>query len=78
MHNPRIDDIATRVDTLQLEGIPFLVACSKVAESLEISISVVDSCYGAALTGDYSDMVIDPDPYDVSADWLENLDTGWN
>lgn len=86
MHNPRIDDIATRVDTLQSEGIPFLSAVSRVAEMVGISINTVDSCYAAALTGDYSDMASDrlewlderipaatPDPFDTGVDdWNED------
>lgn len=73
-HNPRIDDIATRVDTLQAEGYPFLSAISRVAELLEISTATVDSCYGAALSGIYENVTPDPDPYDVTVDdWSEDF-----
>ena len=82
--NPRIDDIATKVDTLQLEGYPFLSAISQVAESLDVSVVVVDACYGASLTGDY-DLALEVetalgsplpyvDPFNVNVDdWSEDF-----
>jgi len=82
--NPRITDIATRVDRYQLEeGMPLLAAFSKVAEEIDLDVSIVDLCYGEALLSDgQNDYVPDyldaaetkelntslPDPFDTSVD----------
>lgn len=87
--NPRITDIATRVDRLQSEGFPLLAAFSRVAESLDLDVSTIDRCYGIALCDAYDvesenpyyrdDSSIlshshdTPDPFDIEADWNENL-----
>ena len=83
--NPRITDIATRVDQLQEEGFPFLSAVSRVAEELDMDESAIDRVYSIALDAHPNDPIAPeyetlshdnnyPDPYNVQADWEENLD----